>query len=328
MPETKHGDRVSADAAQQPKQVSIDGSQRMATWHRNLLTQIEQWRWLHTLNEGLSGVLQPWHDRHQAHPVVELLHGGRWTGHALHPALSDLPIGLWVGSVLLDTYGRDTGQRENLDPAGTLSAAGLVAAVATAATGVNDWTVSDGSDRRLGLFHGVLNAAGMVLQGASLGSRLSGHRRPARALGTASLAVTVAAAYVGGHLVQGRAVMVNRTAWFTGPQRWVRALREADLPDQVPTGVDVEGRRVLLHRHGDTLYALDNTCSHAGGLLSRGEVADETVTCPLHGSRFNLRDGRVLRGPAHHPQPVLPVRVRNGWIEVRGSPPRSRRTQG
>ena len=43
------------------------------------------------------------------------------------------------------------------------------------------------------------------------------------------------------------------------------------------------------------------------------------MTCPLHGARFALADGGVGRGPANQPQPVLPTRIRNGWIEVRGS---------
>ena len=118
--------------------------------------------------------------------------------------------------------------------------------------------------------------------------------------------------------------MVNRVAASTGPSRWVRAIADADLRDGGTVGVDVEGRKVLLHRTGGRLYAVDDVCSHAGALLSRGQVDGCVVTCPLHGSRFDLRDGRIVRGPAHHPQPALPVRVRNGWIEVRGSQPRPR----
>ncbi|HST64403.1 MAG TPA: non-heme iron oxygenase ferredoxin subunit, partial [Mycobacteriales bacterium] len=127
-----------------------------------------------------------------------------------------------------------------------------------------------------------------------------------------------------GHLVQGRAVMVNRVAATAGPTRWVRAVPDDELTDGGTLGIEVEGRKVLLHRAGAEVRALDDLCSHAGALLSRGEVAGCVVTCPLHGSRFDLRDGHVVRGPAHHPQPVLPARVRNGWIEVRGSLPRSR----
>jgi nitrite reductase/ring-hydroxylating ferredoxin subunit len=192
-------------------------------------------------------------------------------------------------------------------------------------TGLADWTVSEEQDRRVGLFHGIINTAALGLQGASLATRIAGHRGTARALGAASFTVTAAAGYLGGHLVFTKGVMVNRVAWNTGPRRWVRALEESGLPDDTPTAVEAEGRQIMLYRHDGTLYALDNICSHAGGLLSRGEVADMTVTCPLHGARFALADGCVGRGPASQPQPVLPTRIRNGWIEVRGSLPAPRR---
>ncbi len=312
-------DRLRAATASRP-------TLPLTTWHQELFTAVEGWRWLHALNDRVSAVTQPLYDRYRSHLAVELMHGGRWAGHSVHAALSDLPIGLWSGTVVLDVLGKDVPASGNrLDPAATLSAAGLVAAAATIATGVTDWTVSDNEDRRVGLFHGVLNLAGTALQAASLAARLAGRRRPARVLGMTSMTVTAAAGYVGGHLVQGRAVMVNRVATSTGPNRWVRAVSEAELPDGGTTGVTVEGRQVLLHRGEDQIYALDNICSHAGGLLSRGEITDRVVTCPLHASQFSLENGRIVRGPAHHPQPVLPTRIRNGWIEVRGSQPRPRR---
>ena len=301
------------------------GASRLTTWHQDVFAAMGRWRWLQTLDGGVASVLQPLYDRHRDNLVVELMHGGRWAGHSVHTALSDLPIGFWSGALVLDLLGKDVPAADGrMDPAATLSAAGLVAAAGTVATGVTDWAVSDGEDRRVGLFHGLLNSAGVALQAASLAARLTGHRRPARALGVTSMAVTAAAGFVGGHLVQGRAVMVNRVAATTGPSRWVRTVADADLPDGGTIGVEVEGRKVLLHRAGGQLYALDDLCSHAGALLSRGQVDGCVVTCPLHGSRFDLRDGHIVRGPAHHPQPVLPARARNGWIEVRGSQPRSR----
>ena len=304
------------------------GASWLTTWHQELFTAVGRWQWLHAVNDRVTGVVEPLYDRYRNNLALELLHGGRWVGHSAHAALSDLPIGFWSGTVLLDLLGKDVptaGTR--LDPAATLSAAGLLAAAATVATGVTDWSVSDGEDRRVGLFHGLLNVAGVTLQGASLAARLAGHRSSARALSASSLTVTAASGFIGGHLVQGRAVMVSRVATTTGPGRWVRAVAETDLPDDTLTGVEVEGRQVLLHRNDQEIHALDNLCSHAGGLLSRGEVIDCAVECPLHGSRFDLRDGRVVRGPAHHPQPVLPTRIRNGWIEVRGALPRSKRAK-
>jgi len=251
--------------------------------------------------------------------------GGRWVGHPLHPALSDLPVGLWTGATLLDFTDHRPAAEARVDAAGILSAAGIVGACGAALTGLSDWTVSNEQDRRVGLFHGLLNTVALGLQCASLGTRMAGHQSTARALGVASLTVTGAAAYIGGHLVFTKGVMVNRVGWAVGPRRWVRALPEADVPDDTPVAVEAEGRQVMLFRHGGSLYALDNVCSHAGGLLSRGTVTGLTVTCPLHGSRFALADGSVGRGPASQPQPVLRTRIRNGWIEVRGGQPAPRR---
>lgn len=307
--------------------MAVTDRRALTTWHRHALAAVGSWPWLATLTDRVSAAALPVYDRHRDDLVVELMHGGRWAGHSLHAALSDLPIGFWAGTVVLDALGKDAGGEGRLDAAGTLSAAGLAAAAATVATGVTDWTVSDGEDRRVGLFHGLLNLAGTALQAASLAARLAGRRRPAQVLGLASMTVTGAAGYVGGHLVQGRAVMVNRTAATSGPTRWVRALEEASLPVGASAGAVVDGRQVLLHRTASQVHAVDDLCTHAGALLSRGAVVDCVVTCPLHGSRFDVRDGRIVRGPAHHPQPVLPTRVRNGWIEVRGSVPRPRRAR-
>jgi nitrite reductase/ring-hydroxylating ferredoxin subunit/uncharacterized membrane protein len=314
-------------AGQQPGPTSCSPSAATALvdWHGDLMAWVDRLGWLRTLSDRMAAVLVPIRERHQDNLVLELTHGGRWIGHPIHPALSDLPIGLWTGVMLLDVIDRDPAPRRGLDAAGMLSAAGILAAGATALTGLSDWTVSNDEDRRVGLFHGILNTVALGLQGASLSTRMAGRRSTARALGAASLTVTAAAGYLGGHLVFTKGVMVNRVAWAVGPRRWTRALQEADLPDDSPTAVEAEGRQVMLYRHDGSLYAIDNICSHAGGLLSRGTIADLTVTCPLHGARFALADGCVGRGPASQPQPVLPTRIRNGWIEVRGSLPAPRR---
>ncbi|MGI8448126.1 MAG: Rieske 2Fe-2S domain-containing protein [Streptosporangiaceae bacterium] len=325
---TGSGQADDPPAAGQQAELAISspsGTTRLVAWHSDLVDRLDRLGWLRTLSDRLTAVLVPVRERHQDNLVLELLHGGRWVGHPLHPALSDLPIGLWAGVMVLDATDRGPAPGRGIDAAGMLSAAGIVAAGATALTGLSDWSVSDDQDRRVGLFHGLLNTVALGLQGASLGTRLAGHRGAARALGAASLTVTAAAGYLGGHLVFTKGVMVNRVAWATGPRRWTRALQETDLPDDSPTAIVAEGRQVMLYRHSGRLYAIDNICSHAGGLLSRGPVTDLIVTCPLHGSRFALADGCVSRGPASQPQPVLPTRIRNGWIEVRGSQPAHRR---
>ncbi|MGH3157852.1 MAG: DUF2231 domain-containing protein, partial [Streptosporangiaceae bacterium] len=262
-------DRADDPQAADQKPGQANGSPPAATvlvsWHGDLLARLDRLGWLRTLSDQVAGWLVPVRERHQDNLVLELMHGGRWLGHPIHPALSDLPVGMWAGVVVLDLVDTSSATRRGVDAAGVLSAAGIVAAGATALTGISDWTVSEEQERRVGLFHGLLNTAALGLQGASLGARVAGHRGTARALGVASFSVTAAAGYLGGHLVFTRGVMVNRVAWATGPRRWTRALQEADLADDSPTAVEAEGRQILLYRHDGNLYAIDTVCGHAGG---------------------------------------------------------------
>ncbi len=281
-----------------------------ASWSSSLLDDLEQLDLLDRLGDAVAGWLEPVFATPVGAEVKDFLHG-RWLGHALHPVLSDLPIGFWTGSLVLDYLGAGFS-------AGVLSAAGSAAAVATAASGVADWTVTDGRERRLGLAHGVTNVAGLALQVASLGARVMGARSQARALGLVGWSVSTAAAYLGGELVFGRGLMVNHDAWVSGPQDWTPVLEASELKPGATAKVRVEGRAVLLYREGSRIHALENACTHAGGPLDEGEVRDGIVTCPWHGSRFRLTDGAVCRGPATYPQLRLLTRLRGGKIEVRG----------
>jgi 3-phenylpropionate/trans-cinnamate dioxygenase ferredoxin subunit len=52
---------------------------------------------------------------------------------------------------------------------------------------------------------------------------------------------------------------------------------------------------VLVARVGEKYYVADNRCPHMGGRLSQGKLEGTVVTCPLHGSQFDLKDGKVVR---------------------------------
>jgi 3-phenylpropionate/trans-cinnamate dioxygenase ferredoxin subunit len=74
---------------------------------------------------------------------------------------------------------------------------------------------------------------------------------------------------------------------------------EAGLKNDVPQGqmkaVKLEGQDILLANIGGSYYAIDNKCPHMGGNLSKGKLESTTVTCPLHGSQFNVTTGKVVR---------------------------------
>lgn len=268
---------------------------------------LEEMGWLDAVGDLVAGVAKPVTDRRG---LMDALHG-RWLGHALHPVLSDLPIGFWAAVPVLDAAGDEAG-------ATLLTAAGCASALAAAITGAADWTVTHGRERRLALLHGLVNSAGLALQLGALGARMAGGRRSGRLLSLAGLGVSSAAAYLGGELVFGRGLMVDHTAWTAGPAEWTPVLDEHTLGEGQTHAVQVEGRRVLLARVDGVLSAMEDACNHAGGPLSEGTVSEGVVTCPWHGSQFRLRDGAVVCGPATFAQLRLEARVRGGVIEVRG----------
>jgi nitrite reductase/ring-hydroxylating ferredoxin subunit len=100
-------------------------------------------------------------------------------------------------------------------------------------------------------------------------------------------------------------------------ESFVAVLDVAEVSGQEMRKVELDGVPVLLARSesGD-VCALANTCTHLGGPLAEGSRDGDTVTCPWHGSRFDLCTGAVLEGPAVFAQPRLSARERDGKIEV------------
>ena len=282
-------------------------AERTQSPYTQIVAALEEIPGLESLSEILVKALEPVTRRRN---LMDLLHG-RWLGHALHPAMSDLPIGLWASVPVLDLIGDKRG-------AATLTAAGCLASAATAATGTADWSVTYGRDRRLALVHGLANTVVLGLQLGSLAARIRGRTARGRLLSATGLAVGAAAAYLGGDLVLDRALMVNHTAGLGGPAEWTDVADDADVTEGALTAVEVEDRKVVLTRVGVTVCALENTCTHAGGPLNEGTVEDGTVVCPWHGSRFRLSDGAVLGGPATFPQPRLETRKVAGRVQIRG----------
>ena len=212
-----------------------------SSWTSRLVGPLEEQAWLDQAADYVLELAKPLLEMPQAGKVMDFLHG-RWFGHPLHPVLTDVPIGFWTGSLLLDLVGAHKS-------AGVLSAAGSAGAAGAAVTGFADWSDSVGRDRRLGILHGLLNVSGLALQVLSLSARLRRRKGSAVLLSAAGLSVSTAAAYLGGELVYGRGVMVNRDAWISGPEKWTPVLPESHVafiegPLQWLFRKDDEGRAV------------------------------------------------------------------------------------
>ncbi len=127
--------------------------------------------------------------------LAGLLHG-KPLGHALHPLLTDLPIGLWTGANTLDLVG---GPRSR-EAADLLLGLGILSAVPTVAAGLADWSAAERRVQRVGLVHAAVNGAGTLLYCVSWTLRRRQHRTAGIVVGLVAAGVVTAGSYLGGHL--------------------------------------------------------------------------------------------------------------------------------
>jgi nitrite reductase/ring-hydroxylating ferredoxin subunit/uncharacterized membrane protein len=266
------------------------------------------------LQQAVTGVYE------SAGPVGQTtknaLHGV-WLGHALHPALTDIPLGAWTVTLALDLLESVGGRRDLAPGADAALVVGLAGAAGAAVTGLTDWSATDGPARRVGLVHGMMNAGVTGLYALSLLARRRGDRANGHRLAMLGYGLSMASAYLGGHLVMAQRIGVDHAAADDAPHTFTAVLPLAELPEGQPHRVEVEGQPVLLVRRGERIFALAERCAHLGGPLAEGSLEGDSIRCPWHGSRFDLASGCVLEGPSALPQPRFDVRVREGQIELR-----------
>ena len=111
---------------------------------------------------------------------------------------------------------------------------------------------------------------------------------------------------------------------------FVEVATVAELQDGTMKEVLVGGHEILLAKVGGGYYAVSNRCTHMKGQLSRGTLHGRVVTCPRHGSQFDLSNGQVVRwmkGPGlatsvfkvfkpPRPLPVYPVKIEKDAIMI------------
>jgi nitrite reductase/ring-hydroxylating ferredoxin subunit/uncharacterized membrane protein len=238
-------------------------------------------------------------------------------GHPAHPMLVTVPIGAVTSAVVLDITGGDP------RAARRLVGLGLVSALPASLTGLSDWSDTRGAERRVGVAHLALNAVGLsLLAGSWLARRADRSDRSDRSaagpwLTLAGLAVLGGSGWLGGHLAYAMGVGVDTTAFQRPPTDWADAADESDLVEGRAIAVTVEDMPVLLVRSQGVIRAINDRCTHRGAPLHEGPIEDGCVECPWHGSRFDLTDGSVVRGPATRPAPAFELRVVDGRVQVR-----------
>jgi nitrite reductase/ring-hydroxylating ferredoxin subunit len=223
------------------------------------------------------------------------------------------PIGFWTTGVALDLAGEERA-------ADLALAWGILSALPAAATGAAQWVDAayEAAPRRLGTLHALTNSAALGLNGLSWLARKSGQRSLGQGLALAGFGTMLAGAWLGGDLAYDLGIGVNHAAFESPPSKWEDLCAEADLELGKPRRFETkDGAAVMLLRHEDGLHAIGAVCTHLGGPLDEGEIEGECVECPWHDSKFDLRDGRAVGGPATMAVAVYETKVEKGRVSVR-----------
>ncbi len=81
--------------------------------------------------------------------------------------------------------------------------------------------------------------------------------------------------------------------------------------------VDIDDVEIAVINCDGRFYAIEDVCTHDGGVLTGGEIEGCQIECPRHGARFSIETGEALTPPAYEPVAVFPVRIENGILQVR-----------
>lgn len=159
---------------------------------RAMASAVERNRRLDEVAASLAGAGA----RLDAAPSLGAALRGGWLGHALHPLLTDFPLGFWMSTSALDLFGG----REARPSAERLLGLGLLASVPTVVTGLAEAERADTRSRRVAVVHAGLNSTALALYASSYVARKRRRHRLAAALGVGGGVAATIGGYFGGHL--------------------------------------------------------------------------------------------------------------------------------
>lgn len=106
---------------------------------------------------------------------------------------------------------------------------------------------------------------------------------------------------------------------FALSDEFVNVANAKDIQPSQMKAVEVNGEKVCLANVEGKYYAIGNVCTHVGGPLAQGKLEGYEVECPWHGSRFDIRTGKVVRPPAMRSEPIYEIKVEDDNILIKNT---------
>jgi uncharacterized membrane protein/nitrite reductase/ring-hydroxylating ferredoxin subunit len=250
--------------------------------------------------------------------------------HPIHPMLVAFPLGLWITGFIVDLIGVATDRPLYWSAGYVMIVAGAVFAALAAIPGLIDLfsvVPPNSSGRKRGLIHGILNTLTLLLFIYVAAHRGSASERPdstSLLLSLLGVGTVLFSGWLGATLVYRNQIGVDHR--YAGSGKW----KERELPDwgrpvcnQSELGdgqmmlARVGSDRVVVGKCNEGIFAFSDHCTHKGGGLSDGALVGCVVQCPWHGSQFDIRNGRVVSGPAQRKIDSYDVEIRSGEVYIK-----------
>jgi len=102
---------------------------------------------------------------------------------------------------------------------------------------------------------------------------------------------------------------------------FIKVGKVGDIPQSGKKLIEVDDRLVVLLSAGGAIYCLDDVCTHDGGTLGEGCLEGETIACPRHGAKFDIRTGQAVSMPATEATVVHEVKLQGDDVYVKINDP-------
>jgi len=90
-----------------------------------------------------------------------------------------------------------------------------------------------------------------------------------------------------------------------------------DIAPGTMVGAEIGGKKILVANIGGEFSAMGSVCNHRGGPLEKGKLVGSVVTCPWHGSKWDVKTGKLVEFPVPlQPEPVFKVLVEGDNVLV------------
>lgn len=251
-------------------------------------------------------------------------------GHPIHAMLIPFPFAFLVGAFLFDVIGTWLDRPALWTTGAHLAWAGIAFALIAAVPGFIDYlfTVPPASTgKKRATKHMLVNLSAVTLFLIAAYVRGSAGVPPDPVIlivEAGAVALLATGGWMGGTLVYRNQIGIDHRYAAAGKWKETRAESDSGKPVAVARSdalepnqmqlVHLGDRRIVLARTEERWVAFDDHCTHRGGSLAGGIMACGTVTCPWHGSQFDVATGKVSAGPAKEGIPTYRVEERDGQV--------------